>query len=80
MERQPVASSVIRSLGYDPKRKALEVEFHTGRVYEYSRVPAKAVLALATAPSIGSYFNRYIKTRYDAVEVTPASPARRRKK
>ncbi len=71
MERRPVASSVIRAVGYDPKTKVLAVEFHTGRLYEYARVPAKIAAVLPAAPSIGSYFNRYIRTRYSAVEVTP---------
>lgn len=87
MHRQPVASTVIRSLGYDPATKALEVEFHTGRLYEYTPVPPEEVHALLTAPSLGSWFNRHIRSRYAAIEITPDAPEkpqwrtpRRRKK
>jgi hypothetical protein len=74
MERKHVASSVIRSLGYEPASRALDVEFHTGRIYQYHRVPAREFHALTTAPSIGSYFNRHIRERYPAIEITPDPP------
>jgi hypothetical protein len=43
MERIPVQSSNISSVGYDPARKVLEVEFRgkgKNRVYQYQDVPA----------------------------------------
>lgn len=35
MIRQPVSSSNIRSIGYDSKSNTLEIEFHSGGVYQY---------------------------------------------
>jgi KTSC domain len=33
MERQPVSSSNLKSVGYDPRSRTLEIEFHNGGVY-----------------------------------------------
>ncbi|MBK7181096.1 MAG: KTSC domain-containing protein [Chloroflexi bacterium] len=39
MKRTAVSSSNLASVGYDPARQSLEIEFTTGRVYEYFDVP-----------------------------------------
>lgn len=64
MERQPVKSSNIKSVGYDPATKTLEMEFHTGKVYRFRDVPGKAHSDLMQASSKGSHFARHIKNRY----------------
>jgi len=64
VERQPVDSSNIHSVGYDPSTGTLEVEFHGGSVYEYSDVPEAVYQALMSASSKGSYLNRQVKPRY----------------
>ena len=61
MERLPVQSSNVRSIGHDPHRNVLEVEFHSGRVYEYSDVNADEHAALLGASSIGSHFSNILK-------------------
>jgi hypothetical protein len=69
MERRPVDSSSIVSVGYDPRTFTLEIEFHNGRVYRYLQVPIAAYRLLLQAPSIGAFVNRQIKPRFEAVEV-----------
>ena len=64
MERVPVSSSNIRSIGYDPESMTLEVEFNTCAVYQYQGVAQGDYDALMSAGSIGSYFNANIKTRF----------------
>jgi len=64
MNRQPVSSSDLRSVGYDPAAQVLEIEFHSGGVYQYTGVPASAHTALMQAGSKGSYFHAHIKDRY----------------
>lgn len=64
MERQIVRSSNIRSIGYDADSSTLEVEFQSGEVYQYMRVPASAHAALMRAPSKGGYLNQNIKSTY----------------
>ncbi|MGW6914735.1 KTSC domain-containing protein [Kitasatospora sp. NPDC054939] len=64
MHRTPVESSVLRSVGHDPARLILELEFTGGHVYRYARVPAAVHRALLAAPSHGRYFNAAIRDRY----------------
>jgi hypothetical protein len=65
MERQPIESSLIRSVGYDVASSILEVELaEEGRVYEYFDVPFSAYQELMEAESKGSYFNEFIKDLY----------------
>ncbi len=64
------ASSVIANIGYDSRTQTLEVEFHTGRVYQYFAVPAAVVEELRTADSMGRYFNQEIRPHYRSREIT----------
>ena len=64
MIRQPVSSSNIRSIGYDSESNTLEVEFLSGRVYQYFDVPESIYNELMHASSHGSFFHRYIRDRY----------------
>lgn len=64
MRRQPVRSSNILSIGYEQETKTLEVEFHSGDVYQYSGVPEAVYQALMQAASKGSYLHNHIKGRY----------------
>jgi len=69
MKREPVTSSSVVSIGYDPAGYILEVEFRSGGVYQYNHVPAAAHRLLLQAASIGEYVNTVIKPRFDAVRV-----------
>ncbi|MFF7994223.1 KTSC domain-containing protein [Kitasatospora xanthocidica] len=64
MDRTAVDSSVLRSVGYDPAARRLELEFTGGRVYEYAGVPARVHRELLAAESHGRYFVRRIRGRY----------------
>lgn len=65
-----MTSSVIESLGYDPGTQVLEVEFRTGRVYQYFGVPPTLYGLLRNAGSLGEFFNRTIRSDYRCEEVT----------
>lgn len=69
MERQSVTSSSLVSVGYDPNSEILQVEFHSGEVYEYSGVPQSANDELLGADSVGTYFNAYIRHNYPYVRL-----------
>lgn len=74
MERQSVASSLIRSVGYDPIDCILEVEFvEPRRVYAYFDVPYSIYVEWLDAPSKGQYFNEFIRDDFDYEEVREAS-------
>ena len=68
MERQPVKSSEISSIGYDPKSKILEIEFRSGRIYQYLNVHESEFKGLMTASSHESYFQANIKNHYRGVK------------
>jgi len=61
MKRATVQSSNITSVGYDPAASTLEIEFHSGGVYQYFEVPREVHDGLMKAASKGSYFHRHIK-------------------
>lgn len=64
MQRQPVSSSNIASIGYDGQSETLEVEFLDGSVYQYYNVPSGTHGGLMAASSHGSYLSANIKGRY----------------
>lgn len=64
MERIPVSSSNIASIGYDTETQTLEVEFLNGRIYQYFGVPVEIHEALMSAGSHGQFFNYNIKNQY----------------
>ena len=64
MEREPVSSSNLVSVGYDPDSETLEVEFTKTGVYQYSNVPLFMHERLMGADSVGKFFNAEIKHAY----------------
>lgn len=66
MKRAPVASSSLRSLGYDAAQQVLEVEFASGALYRYEQVSAAEVQALLEADSLGRHFNQVFKAQHYA--------------
>ena len=65
MNRQPVTSSNLKSVGYDRANRILEIEFQNGRVYRYHGVPPEEYEELLRAPSLGRYFISNIRDEYD---------------
>lgn len=61
MNRIPVSSSNLASVGYDSENKILEIEFNSGSIYQYFNVPASIYSGLMSAASHGQYFDAYIK-------------------
>lgn len=61
MERIPVESSNLASVGYDKDSSTLEVEFQNGAIYQYFGVPEIEYSGLMKAASKGSYLNQNIK-------------------
>ncbi len=62
MKREPIDSSVISSMGYDPVWRVLELEFReTGEIYDYFEVPPEIYEAFRSAESKGIYLNTIFK-------------------
>ncbi len=64
MEREPVSSSNLASVGYNPDNETLEVEFRNGTIYEYYNVPQFMHERLMQAASVGTFFNAELKNNY----------------
>ena len=64
MQRQPVQSRALRSVGYDLDAAELEIEFSSGQVYCYERVPPSVYHWLLRASNKGIYVTRQIVGRY----------------
>jgi len=64
MQRENVESSNISSIGYDPRSRVLEVEFHGGSVYHYLDVPSPVYDELMGAESHGKYLCSDVKGVY----------------
>lgn len=69
MERIPVTSSNIASVGYDTNSATLEVEFNNGRIYQYFSVPISQYDGLMNASSKGKYFYKNIQNQYKYTEI-----------
>lgn len=66
MERQAVESSVVRAAGYS---RVLEIEFESGRVYQYFDVAEEIYQAFLESDSKGKYFNAHIRGKFPYREI-----------
>jgi hypothetical protein len=70
VDRIPVVSSSVASVGYEETTSLLEVEFTNGSVYRYFEVPSKHFESLTGGQvSVGRYLNAEVKPhhRYEQV-------------
>lgn len=65
MQRQPVQSSALESIGYDAETRTLELEFkeHSG-VWQYFNFKPAALKKFLGSPSPGNFFVTKIKGKY----------------
>src|SRR5438128_2532557 len=61
---QPVDSSSIKELGYDPFSGTLAVRFYSGSTYHFKGVSQEAYESLSSAESIGKHFHEKIKSQH----------------
>ena len=64
MDWIPVTSSNLSRIRYDEDTYTLEIEFQSGRVYQYFDVPLQIFEGLRVADSHGKFFNAQIKGHY----------------
>jgi hypothetical protein len=64
IQRQPVISSDLASVGYDAASQTLEIEFKATGVYRYFSVPADLYQSLLSTPSPGKFFLANIKGKF----------------
>lgn len=64
MQRTPVLSSNICSIGYDSSQAVLEVEFTSGDVYRYYGVPQYLYEQFMGSASKGEFLHDHIRDSY----------------
>lgn len=69
MNRNPVQSSNIAAIGFDPDTSELEIEFTNGNIYRYANVPADEHEHLIMAESLGRHFAARIKNQFECRKV-----------
>lgn len=67
IDRVLVQSSNIKTMGWKPD--VLEIEFLSGRIYQYSDVPLTVYTEMLDAPSKGEYFHANIKNHYEFLRI-----------
>ena len=66
MDKQNLESSVVRAAGYT---YVLEIEFQSGRVYQYFDVPQNTYSEFLESDSKGRYFNAHIRGKFPYREI-----------
>ena len=61
MHRESVESEALASVGYEPRLRVLEIEFHSGEIYRYFDVPPDLHVRLMQADSVGHFFAEHIR-------------------
>ena len=64
-------SAVIAAYQYDFVTETLTMRYHSGKVYNYLKVPGKVFKEMRSTMVKGIWFNKYIKGKYPFEEVTP---------
>jgi len=62
-------SSVIDHFSYEASPGNLKIKFVSGLIYQYEHVPIKVYHMLKAAGSKGSYFNHYIKGKFNYQQI-----------
>jgi hypothetical protein len=77
LKKIPVESEAVRSIGYDPRSRVLQIEFENGAIYHYRDVPESEWQALMQAESIGRFVTYRIKAsyRYELIKAADESIA-----
>jgi hypothetical protein len=71
MERTRLESRAVLSAGYDEGTQVLEIEFSSGRIYQFDAVPRSVFEWLLRTPSKGGFVTRVISPQYAYRDVTP---------
>jgi hypothetical protein len=61
----PVKSSAITHIGHDENTSQMKITFKESKTYDYCNVPKNIFEAFINASSIGKYYDRNIKDKYN---------------
>lgn len=69
IQRKPVISSSISSIGYDSPSQTLELQFVEGAVYQYFDFPKLLYQKFLTADSKGRFLTDHVKGKYEFLKI-----------
>ena len=72
IKRQPVASTIVASVGYSRPLHALEIEFTRGAIYRFLEVQPRVYRDLMASQSKGHFIAQNIRGKYRFVRVRPS--------
>ncbi len=64
MRLDPVESSMLAAVGYDPALEALVILYNSGRAYQYMRVPIETYHQLMESRSKGRFMIDHVIDHY----------------
>ena len=70
MRRKPIHRGGIVSAGYDPVKRALDIEFDTRRVLRYEDVGSEVAERFLTSAEPLSYYHDVIEEEYTSSELS----------
>lgn len=75
VDRQPVESSNLSSIGYSADRKVLAIMFKSGELFQYQNVPLALWTAFEAAPSKGKFFHKAVRGKFQAEKLSGHCPS-----
>ncbi len=69
MNRHPVTSSRIASIGYDTGMRELEILFKDGQLWRYRNVPEKTFHTFLAVVSKGRFYDGVIRNKFTAMRL-----------
>lgn len=76
MEMKKIHSGKLRAVGYDARKRVLQVQLDDGSMLQYSAVGEEAWRRLSTSASAWSYYRDNIEEEFTAKRVaTSSTPA-----
>ena len=77
IDREPVKSTSVASVGYNDLSGTLEIEFRNGSVYRYYDVPEQIYRDLIAASSLGRFINKKVKPYFAYKEIAEKNGQKR---
>lgn len=68
-QMQPIASTMIKAVGYEADESKLYVQFQNGVTWAYDDVPEEMYDSLIGGGSAGAYFRNNIRDAFDGREI-----------
>lgn len=69
IQREPISSSFIGAIGYDPTSSRLQVEFNNGSLYQYEGVSPALYREMLQSPSVGRVYTTEIRGNYPSTRL-----------